>query len=135
MILIYPWMTLRIICNEVSTRHTGFVVCITASDKLTTSKEAFDKFSSVATTIFGGLHVALFISVFAIEMTEPETDKKDSVIKFIANVSSCVPEVATMVPQSASKAILSAVSSTAWELLSLVRYVNELKAHHNFSPR
>ncbi|WP_209329865.1 LamG domain-containing protein [Lunatimonas salinarum] len=114
---------------------------ITASDKLTTSKEFFDKFSMVSTTLFGGLHVALFITVFALEVSQPETDKEDSTLKFVANLSSCVPELTAWVAQPVAKALISGVSATAWGLISSVRYVGEINrynqtsTHHVFSPR
>lgn len=108
---------------------------ISASNKLNANQSAYDKFSGIATTVFGGFHAALFITVFALEMANSNSDKEDSGIKFAANLASCVPELTAMVPQPVVKAVLSAVAGTAWELMSLVRYANEIKAHHNFLVR
>ncbi len=108
---------------------------ISATDKLSAKKQAFDKFSGIATTVFGGLHAALFITVFALEMAATDSDKGDSGVKFVANLASCVPELTNMVPQPVVKVMLSAVATTAWEALSLIRYFNEIKAHHNFLVR
>ncbi|MBD3630862.1 LamG-like jellyroll fold domain-containing protein [Cyclobacterium sp.] len=106
-----------------------------ASDKLNVNSAALDKFSGVAMTVFGGLHAALFITVFGLEMTDSNSEKTDSGIKFVANLASCVPELTAMVPNPLAKALISGVSFTAWELLSLIRYANEVKNHHNFLVR
>lgn len=109
---------------------------IAVLDKLSASKAAFEKFSGLAITVFGGLHAALFITVFGLEMSNPESDKEDSAIKFVSNLASCIPELTVLFPpHPVARAVLSAVASTAWGLLSLVRIVNEAKAHHSFSPR
>jgi hypothetical protein len=68
-------------------------------------------------------------------MSSPQTDKPDSGIKFIANLASCVPELATLAEGGIVKTMLTAVPYAAWELLSLIRYTKEVQAHHNFLPR
>jgi len=102
-----------------------------ATGKYPESQVGYD----IATTVFGGFHAAMFITVFGLEMADPESDKGDSGIKFAANLSSCVPELTSLVPQPLVKVLLSAVAATAWEALSLIRYFNEVKSHHNFLAR
>ncbi|WP_375582674.1 LamG-like jellyroll fold domain-containing protein [Cyclobacterium xiamenense] len=108
---------------------------IAASDKLDGNSTALDTFSGVAMTVFGGLHAALFITVFALEMADPHSDKLDSKRKFVANLASCVPELTALMNDPPAEALISILSFTAWESLSLIRYANEVKNHQNFLAR
>jgi hypothetical protein len=108
---------------------------ISVTNTLNAKQKGFDDFSGIATTVFGGVHVALFISLFALELSDAGTDKGDSAIKFVANLFSCVSELTTLVPNEVYKVMLSVVGNTGWELISLTRYVSEIQAHHQFLAR
>ncbi|AKP49873.1 LamG domain-containing protein [Cyclobacterium amurskyense] len=104
---------------------------ISASGKYPASQRGFD----IATTVYGGVHAALFITVFGLEMADPESDKVDSGIKIVANLASCIPELTILVPQPIVRVLVNTVALTAWEALSLIRYFGEVKSHHNFLVR
>lgn len=86
-------------------------------------------------TVFGGLHAALFITAFALEMADPHSDKLASKRKFGVNLASCVPELTALMNDPPAEALINIRSFTAWESLSLIRYANEVKNHQNFLAR
>ncbi|HSI75089.1 MAG TPA: LamG domain-containing protein [Lunatimonas sp.] len=108
---------------------------ITVLDKVSpANKPGFNKFSNIAMTVFGGVHAAFFIGVFAAEMTKPNRNQVDSGLKLGGNLASCIPELTVMVPNP-YKTIISVGSYVAWHALSIARYVLEVEADAIASPR
>ncbi len=107
---------------------------VSVTDGLGAKQAGFDKFSGIATTVFGGLHAILFISIFATEYKTVTGPKDDIALKLIGNLSSSIPELMSLLPP-VNKLEVMILSNLVWEGMSIARYIIEANGIQVFSPR